>query len=106
MTKEQIEAKADELLAMASKWGEEMGREKYGDAWETMPKGPNIDDVLRRNLIRALTPCSKGEESRNSPVPHDYKHVDDDYGSLGDGGSFEVLCCIVCGRVAYSPLPD
>jgi hypothetical protein len=50
--------------------------------------------------------CDPALPSAESPVPHDYKTIGTDYGSLADGGSYEVLCCRVCERVAYSPLPD
>lgn len=33
-------------------------------------------------------------------------YVDDEYGSLADGGSYERFTCDTCGRVHYSPLPD
>lgn len=33
-------------------------------------------------------------------------YVDDDYGSLGSGGSYEIYKCDTCGAVDYSPLPD
>jgi hypothetical protein len=50
--------------------------------------------------------CDPTKESRLSPVPHDYEHVGEEYGSLGDGGSYDILKCRVCGRVAYSPMAD
>lgn len=50
--------------------------------------------------------CDPGQPSALSPVPHDYDHDGFEYGSLGDGGSYERLCCRRCGRVAYDPLPD
>lgn len=50
--------------------------------------------------------CDPTKESRLSPVPHDYEVVDQEYGSLGDGGSYDVLECKNCGRRAYSSLPD
>lgn len=37
---------------------------------------------------------------------HDYEYIDDEYDSLANGGSYAVYRCRVCGRVAYSPLPD
>lgn len=51
-------------------------------------------------------PCDPSKESRLSPVPHDYEVVDEDYGSLGDGGDYEIVVCKNCKRRAYSPLPD
>jgi hypothetical protein len=50
--------------------------------------------------------CDPTKESRLSPVPHEYEATGEDYGSLADGGSYDVLTCRVCGRVAYSALPD
>jgi hypothetical protein len=50
--------------------------------------------------------CDPTKESRLSPVPHAYEVVGEEYGSLADGGSYEVLRCHCCGRVAYSPMGD
>ena len=50
--------------------------------------------------------CDPALPSAQSPVPHDYEHVEDEYGSLADGGSYEKLRCRSCGRITYSPLPD
>lgn len=50
--------------------------------------------------------CDRSKPSQQSPVPHDYEVVDQEYGSLADGGSYDILECRVCGRTAYSPLPD
>lgn len=48
------EALADELLALAAKWGEELGRQRLGDAWGLLPKGPDITHLLRSDLLTAL----------------------------------------------------
>lgn len=50
--------------------------------------------------------CDPTKMSRDSPVPHRYVVVDEEYDSLANGGSYDVLRCTVCGRIAYSPLPD
>jgi hypothetical protein len=50
--------------------------------------------------------CDPAKPNAESPVPHDYEVIGEEYGSLASGGSYEVLECRVCGRVAYSPLPD
>lgn len=50
--------------------------------------------------------CDRAKESRLSPVPHDYEETDQDYGSLADGGSYDVLKCRACGRIAYSQMAD
>jgi hypothetical protein len=50
--------------------------------------------------------CDRTKESRLSPVPHDYEMIGEEYGSLGDGGSYEKLKCRECGRVAYSQMAD
>lgn len=50
--------------------------------------------------------CIKEYEDRLSPVPHDYEMVGEEYGSLDSGGSYDILKCRVCGRVAYSPIAD
>lgn len=52
------------------------------------------------------TPCDPAKPSNLSPAPHDYKEIGEEYGSLAAGGSYEILECRVCGRIAYSPLPD
>lgn len=64
----------------------------------TMKKVEHFDDYPKT--------CDRAKESRRSPVPHDYEVTGEDYGALGAGGSYEVLTCRRCGRVAYSPLPD
>lgn len=50
--------------------------------------------------------CERTKPSDQSPVPHDYEEAGEDYGSLGDGGSYYRLKCKNCGRIAYSPMPD
>ena len=50
--------------------------------------------------------CVRGLRDRESPVPHSYELTGEEYGSLASGGSYEVYTCGVCGRVAYSPMPD
>jgi hypothetical protein len=37
---------------------------------------------------------------------HTYQVTGEEYGSLGSGGSYEILTCSRCGRRAYSALPD
>ena len=50
--------------------------------------------------------CDPTKPSDESPIPHAYDEIGEEYGSLADGGSYTVLQCAVCGRVAYSQLPD
>ena len=50
--------------------------------------------------------CDPAVGNAFSKIPHQYEHVDEEYGSLADGGSFDVLRCRVCGRQAYAQLPD
>ena len=50
--------------------------------------------------------CDRRKPSAWSPVPHDYEEIDEEYGGLADGGSYYVLKCKSCSRVAYSPMPD
>lgn len=50
--------------------------------------------------------CDKTKPNNLSSVPHDYENVGEEYGSLGDGGSYDVLKCKVCGRIAYSMMAD
>lgn len=37
---------------------------------------------------------------------HNYVVVDEEYDSLENGGSYEVLRCTRCHRIAYQPLAD
>lgn len=53
-----------------------------------------------------LPTCDRTKTSDESPIPHDYQYLTDEYGSLADGGSYEVYACTRCGRRAYSALPD
>jgi uncharacterized OB-fold protein len=50
--------------------------------------------------------CDPRKPSQRSPVPHLYEEAGEEYESLGNGGSYYVLKCKNCGRVAYSPMPD
>lgn len=34
------------------------------------------------------------------------RHDGEDYGSLGDGGSYDIYKCDVCGGTHYSPMAD
>lgn len=52
-----------------------------------------------RYTIYDPKPCTDGRA-------HDYVYVDDEYGSLADGGSYEIYDCSICGQRLYSPLPD
>jgi len=45
-------------------------------------------------------------EPDTSECKHEWRWVHDDYGSLGDGGSYEVYKCRKCGKTEYVPLPD
>ena len=37
---------------------------------------------------------------------NEFDDMEDEYGSLGDGGSYERCRCTSCGKVHYSMLPD
>jgi ribosomal protein L37E len=37
---------------------------------------------------------------------HTWVYVDDEYGSLADGGSYEIYDCSTCGKRKYVQLPD
>jgi hypothetical protein len=50
--------------------------------------------------------CDPELPSALSPVPHDYDVIGLEDGSLADGGSYEILRCKACRRIAYSQLPD
>ena len=58
-----------------------------------------------------LPRCDPELSSAQSPVPHDYARATDlgddgfEHGSLA-GGSYEILRCRSCHRIAYKPLPD
>lgn len=53
-----------------------------------------------------MAECNPNLPNARSPEPHDYERIDTEYGSLGSGGSYDVLVCRNCGRRAYDPLPD
>lgn len=38
--------------------------------------------------------------------PGHCRYVDDEYGSLAAGGSYEIWSCDACGHRVYSALPD
>ena len=85
--------------------------------------GPN-GEIVRREDGKVLKPpgwtapdiaavlndtaphCDPAKESRLSPVPHSYTSVGQEDGSLSDGGSYDILKCTSCGRVAYAPIAD
>ena len=50
--------------------------------------------------------CDPTKANAQSPVPHDYEHVGEEYDSLANGGSYDILRCRACGRRAYSPMAD
>lgn len=43
---------------------------------------------------------------KNISCPGNYAYVDDDYGSLSDGGSYEIYDCDTCGHRRREMLPD
>ena len=47
-----------------------------------------------------------GEVPLNESHEHEWVYEDDEYGSLADGGSYEVYRCATCGRRSYAQLPD
>lgn len=50
--------------------------------------------------------CDRTKPNAESPVPHDYAEEGQEYGSLAEGGSYDIFVCRACGRRAYSQLPD
>lgn len=50
-------------------------------------------------------PCARGSYKDNG-CPGELKYEDDEYGSLGSGGSYEIYRCDTCGRKNYFALPD
>lgn len=64
------------------------------------------DDPLATSPIPLVSRCDPAKSNAESAIPHDYATVDQEYGSLASGGSYDVLECRRCGRRAYSPLPD
>jgi len=50
--------------------------------------------------------CDPARPNGEGRPAHDYEFIDEEYGSLRDGGSYEHYRCRRCGRHAYSPLPD
>lgn len=79
-------------------------RDEYA-AWVGHPSavGATMGKVIDFPLIIG---CDKTMSNATSPVPHDYESAGEEYGSLGDGGSYWRLRCKQCGRIAYSPMPD
>lgn len=53
-----------------------------------------------------LPQCDRTKPSDQSPWPHNYEHHGYEYASLIEGGSYEILKCQRCGRIAYQMLPD
>lgn len=37
---------------------------------------------------------------------NEWRYLEDEYDSLGNGGSYEVCECTTCQKKVYSPLPD
>lgn len=50
--------------------------------------------------------CDRTKESARSPVPHAYEVTGAEYDSLSNGGSYDILTCQACGRIAYSSMAD
>jgi hypothetical protein len=40
------------------------------------------------------------------PHEHDWVYKDDEYDSLGNGGSYQIFECSTCGKSKYVQLPD
>ena len=36
----------------------------------------------------------------------EFEQLEDEYGSLAQGGSYERCRCVKCGKISYSELPD
>lgn len=49
---------------------------------------------------------SKKEQECLQGGDHDWKYYDNEYGSLADGGSYEIYKCTRCPARTYVPLPD
>lgn len=63
----------------------------------------NLEDVP----VPASGPnCDPAQPTQSSPAPHDYEVVGAEYDSLANGGSYDILRCRRCGRIAYSPIAD
>jgi hypothetical protein len=56
--------------------------------------------------VSDLPTCDPTQPNATSPWPHDYEVIDEEYGSLGEGGSYFVLRCRRCRRWAYEPMAD
>jgi hypothetical protein len=57
-------------------------------------------------MVSDLPTCDPDQPDASSPWPHDYEEVDTEYGSLGGGGSYDVLRCKRCERRAFRPIAD
>jgi len=65
-----------------------------------------VDEDGALSLTTETPPCDPTKPDAQSPVPHDYEETGEDYGSLGEGGSYTELTCRRCRRVAYTPMAD
>jgi len=60
-------------------------------------------------LTDVCIPCKVNELQllRQRDCAHErVEYVEDEYGSLADGGSYEVHRCTACDKLIYVPLPD
>lgn len=60
------------------------------------------------NEIRDLRELEPEEDAHQDCVEcgGEVKYLDDEYGSLASGGSYEVFKCASCGTRCYHALPD
>lgn len=49
------------------------------------------------------TPCGHLPEGHPD---HEYRWIEDEYGSLAEGGSYEIYECRKCGQKHYCQMPD
>lgn len=61
---------------------------------------------IARPPVPPATMCDPDKPNATSPWLHDYEVVGEEFGSLAEGGSYEVLECRRCERKAYRPMAD
>lgn len=57
-------------------------------------------------MLPELQPNPGPHPCHNAECEGTCRYVDDEYGSLEQGGSYEQWKCDKCGRITWIPLPD